>query len=258
MKTFKLFIYSLLDLLCLGKGIPRNINGIKIYFPARWSRYFEKDYEKENVAFLKSHLKPGMTVLDVGAHLGLMSVISSGILGPSGKVYAFEPSPFTFSQLKKVIALNAGHAPVKLFPYVVSKQNGLVDFFLSEDEGSNSNSMVEKHHQNRINIPIESVSIDQFVTEQNIHKVDLLKVDAEGSELDVLQGAEMTLRKLKPLVILAVHPRLIVNNNQSTGTIYQFIKQNNYRIFLGQKELSEKDFTSIQDFFDVHLIPERS
>jgi len=255
MEKIKSLIYSLVDVLSFGKGIKRNISGFNIYFPARWSRYFESDYEAENIEFLKENVKPGDVVFDIGAHLGLMSVISSQLSGPNGKVYAFEPSPSTFDLLKKVLALNSGQSLVIPEQMAITNKVGKLNFYLSSDIGSNSNSLVEKHPLNRDAIQIPCTTLDAFAKEHHITLIHLIKIDAEGSELEVLQGAKEVLLNQRPKVILAIHPRLIRNNANEPRDIYKLISSLNYRVFFKKKELDENGFCSIEDFFDVHLLP---
>lgn len=251
----KKLIYTIVDLLFLGRGVPRRINGMVFRFPARWSRYFEKDYEQENLSFLRTVIRSGDTILDVGAHLGLMSLSCSKLAGQGGKVYSFEPSPTTFSQLKKMLSLNRGGAPVDARQMAVGLQNGPISFYESDDEGSNSNSLVQKHDLKRKPVTVPCISIDQFTEENCPEQLHVIKIDAEGVELDVLKGAEQTLRKHRPFLVLAIHPRLIQNYGQRTEDIYTFIKNLNYRVQLGKRDLNKEEFCSQKDFFDVHLIP---
>lgn len=255
MEKIKSLIYSFADVLSFGKGLKRNISGFNIYFPARWSRYFESDYESENIAFLKQHVKSGDVIFDIGAHLGLMSVISSQLSGPSGKVYAFEPSASTFGLLNKVLALNSGQATVIAEQMAVSNAVGNIRFYLSSDLGSNSNSLVEKHHLNRDAVEVACTTIDAYAKKQGIVLIHLLKIDAEGSELQVLQGAKEVLLNQRPKVILAIHPRLIRNNANEPKEIYELINSLNYSIHYKNKVLDEKGFCALEDFFDVHLLP---
>src|SRR5438552_1491680 len=86
--------YALLDL-CTGyRGIGQRIGGEVFRFPAKWSRYYEAGYEAPTFQFLKEHCRPGSTALDLGAHLGLFTMLMARRVGPAGKVYAFEPTPF--------------------------------------------------------------------------------------------------------------------------------------------------------------------
>ncbi len=255
METIKSLIYSLLDLLSFGKGLTRNISGFNIQFPARWSRYFESNYEAENIAFLKEHVKPGQVVLDIGAHLGLMTVISSQLSAPGGKVYAFEPSPSTFGLLQQVLALNSGYANVVPVHMAISNTSGSIRFYLSSDLGSNSNSLVEKHHLKREAIDVNCTTIDAFAKKEAIALIHLLKIDAEGSELQVLQGAKEVLQNHRPKVILAIHPRLIRNNANEPKELFELITSLKYTIIYKKNALNKEAFCAIDDFFDVHLLP---
>jgi FkbM family methyltransferase len=253
-KAIKDFIYSLIELLTLGKGISREINGFKIIFPPKWSRYFESDYEKENVVFIKSCCNKGMTVIDVGAHLGLISVIIGKIIGSSGRVYSFEPTPATFKELKRIVKLNGLTDIAECINEAVSEKEGELTFFISETEGSNSNSLVNRSDLNRESYSVKSVSIDKFSENRNLNKIDLIKIDAEGVELAVLKGAKNVLLKFRPKVILAIHPSLIVKNGDSLKQ-NDTIKELDFKIIHKSKELDEMAFCGKDDFFDVHLIP---
>jgi FkbM family methyltransferase len=249
----KNIIYSIIDLLILGKGLPCYVNGFKVMFPAKWFRYFENDYEKENILFLKEKCKPNMIIFDIGAHLGLMSMICSQLLQKKGKIYSFEPTPKTFEILKKVIKINKASDLVIPINKAVAKENKTIDFYLSEDEGSNSNSLVSKNHRERKPIQIQVTSLDLFTKENNIKQIDLIKIDAEGSEYDVLLGAKNIISAFKPIIILALHPPLIKNNGHNIEDIYEFLIAHNYCIKLNGSVIEKKEFCTKEDFFDVHL-----
>ncbi len=255
MSSLKNSIYNVIDLLTLNKGFTRTINNYNIRFPAKWARYFENDYEKENIAFLTKACKPGMTVIDIGAHLGLMSVIIAKLVGPKGKVYAFEPTPGTFLILKKIIALNKFNDIISPINKAASNFTGLVDFFIDENEGSNANSLVNRSDKNRTSQKTQVDTLDNIVTDLKLQKLDLIKIDAEGSELDVLEGAKAVVLKYKPIIVLAIHPPLIKNNNQKTEDIYDLILSFGYSINYRNEILAKDAFCSKTDFFDVHLMP---
>lgn len=249
----KNIIYSIIDFVILGKGLPCRVNGFTVKFPAKWFRYFENDYEKENILFLKENCKPNMVVFDIGAHLGLMSIICSQLLQKKGKVYSFEPTPKTFEILKQVIKINNASEVVIPINKAVAKENKIIDFYLSENEGSNSNSLVSKNHRDRKPIKIDVTSVDVFVRENNIIQIDLIKIDAEGSEYDVLQGAQDSIVKFKPNIILALHPPLIKNNGHNIEDIYEFLIKHQYVIKLNGSIIEKNEFCTKEDFFDVHL-----
>lgn len=253
MMKIKNIIYRIIDTITFHKGLTCIVNGFKVKFPAKWYRYFESDYEKDNILFIKENCKHDMIAIDVGAHLGLMSIILSQLVGKKGKVISFEPTPQTYSVLKQVIKMNSAEESVFPVNKAVSKENTTIDFFLSSDEGSNSNSLVPKNHRDRKPIKISVTSIDLFVVENKISKVDFMKIDAEGSEYDVLLGAEKTIKNYRPIIILALHPPLIKNNNHDISNIYDFLINNHYKITFENYILSKEEFCTKEDFFDVHL-----
>jgi FkbM family methyltransferase len=248
-------IYSLLNILTIGKGIPRKINGFKVYFPPRWSRYFEADYENENIAFLKANCREGMIVIDIGAHLGLISTITGQLVKPSGKVYAFEPTPQTFKTLKQIVQLNNLSENVICVNQAVSDSNGEIDFFIDNNEGSNANSLVHRSDRNRTSLKIKTTTIDSFTKDNNIEMLNLIKIDAEGVEYSVLKGAKESINKFKPKIILALHPTLITNNNNTLEDIYKLIEELKYTVFYQEKTLDIRTFCNKTDLFDVHLLP---
>src|SRR5436190_3736663 len=106
MNIIKDIAYKTLDAVNFGAGVKRRINGDTIRFPARWSRYYEADYAPETFHLFHEHLKAGDTVLDIGGHIGLFAVVTAQLVGSKGKVFSFEPTPFTRGVLQDVVDLN--------------------------------------------------------------------------------------------------------------------------------------------------------
>ena len=95
----KAVAYGALELATARRGVPRTIDGQPIRFPARWSRYYPRTYDPRKTQFLLQHCRSGDTVVDLGAHIGLYTVLMSRAVGPSGNVIALEPAPDTFRVL---------------------------------------------------------------------------------------------------------------------------------------------------------------
>src|SRR4051812_8208225 len=115
--------YKILDIATLGRGIKKDFQGNKLRIPTRYFRYFPRGYEKENFDFINTQVKPGMTVVDMGAHIGLMSVTFGKRAGKDGKILAIEPTPSTLSVLRKTIDLNK-LGNIKVIPCAVADQEG--------------------------------------------------------------------------------------------------------------------------------------
>lgn len=248
-------VYFLWDVITLGKGVKREINGCDIYFPAKWSRYFEADYEKENVDFIKAHGVEGMTFVDIGAHLGLISVIAAKIAKSGGKVYAFEPTPSTFQALNRIVKINGLSEVILCINMAVSDKTGEANFLVDAWAGSNANSLVERPDKERKAVRIPTIQLDSFVETSSISRIDMIKIDVEGAELSALRGAMGVLRTLRPRVILALHPFLLNSNGDTLEHIYEFIDQLSYDILYRGEVLAKEKFCGNGDFFDVHLVP---
>ncbi|HZI54085.1 MAG TPA: FkbM family methyltransferase, partial [Chitinophagaceae bacterium] len=125
--------YALLDLITFGKGVPVVINNFKVRLPARYYKYFPKNYEEENFTFFKKHCHQGMTTLDIGAHFGLFAVFFQKTSG--GMVYAFEPTRETLKVFKETVAINKCQGKVEVVEMAVDKEPGSANFFIHSTVG---------------------------------------------------------------------------------------------------------------------------
>lgn len=253
MRSFKNLIYFFLDVITLKKGVRRKINNHIIRFPAKWSRYYESNYEKENYTFLQQKIKPGMQIIDIGAHIGLFSTIASKLTGKSGKVICFEPTPGTYAVLSSILRLNKCDN-VTAIQAAVSSNEGEAVFYIGNTEGCNSNSLVKNKEEDEItSYPVKLVTIDNVIKDYSLVP-SLIKIDAEGAELDVLKGGERTFNTLKPLLILGLHPSFIKQKGDSLEEIWNLLATYKYRVEQDGKLLTKKDFCEQPLLFDVHCI----
>jgi len=250
----KRIFYKVLDWITLGKGIKRNYEGNLVRMPTRYFRYFPADYEKENFRFINSHIDRGMNVLDIGAHIGVMSVVFARRAGNSGRVLAIEPTPTTIEVLKKTIQLN-NLSNVEVQPLAIAEKEGIMKFYISDNEVDNSNSLVNNHRDDRKeeSIKVRVTSVDKLMEEKKIPSVGFIKIDVEGAELRVLQGAHNTLKRHKPKILLAIHPVSIRNFDDSQGEIWDLVTKHGYRVVANGRELTRDEFTKKEELFDVYL-----
>lgn len=252
----KEFLYRLLNLATLGKGMKRTINGHEVRLPTRFYRFFPGNYEKDNFKFLFDSCKKGDTILDFGAHIGLFAAIASEAVGSNGKIYAFEPSPSTNQLLQKTVKINNASGIIKTFQQAVGGSVGKTTFFVSEGQADNANSLVNyKEDRPFHGIEIDVTTIDTFVKEQQLTKVDFIKIDVEGAEYDAMKGAVETFKKFRPKAILAIHPEPIKAKGDSLAAIYELVQELNYTALYGDKPITKEYFCSQTDLLDLHLIP---
>ena len=156
-------------------------------------------YEAELVSFLKRTLKPGMTGLDLGANIGYFSVIAAGLVGDHGQVHAFEPMPQNFDRLRK--NLEPFHWAIA-HPYAVGNVTGEVPIHYSDKEAGWA-SIHDQHR--RENLPctadVSVIRLDDWLRDNSVKRIDFIKLDIEGSELDALLGAQQTLCHFHPTIV---------------------------------------------------------
>ena len=165
-------------------------------------------YEQETTKLFTELVKPGMVVIDVGAHVGYYSLLAARQVGPSGKVYSFEPEPSNHQLLLENIKGN-GYRNIVAVRKAVSSHSGSTTLFLTAlDNGRHS----AYHHglPERGSLAVETTTVDAFLDSEGWPKVDLVKVDVEGAEQDVLEGMGRLLQKSTALtLIIEFSPNLL-------------------------------------------------
>lgn len=131
-------------------------------------------------------LKEGMTVVDVGAHVGYYTLLAARAVGKDGSVFSFEPEPSVFTLLVKNIDVN-GYKNVEAINKAVMDTSGVVGLYVNDVSGSHS--MVNRKAKQKP-ISIVAVSLDDYFCGRT---VDVMKIDVEGAEMSVLKGMGSTL-----------------------------------------------------------------
>ncbi|MFZ4058244.1 MAG: FkbM family methyltransferase [Ferruginibacter sp.] len=256
MKQIKALLYSILEMLTRGRGIAKHINGADLRLPAKYFRYFPSNYEADNFEFLKASVKPGSVVLDIGAHIGLFSVIAAKYMQQKGKVFAFEPTQNTYLLLEQTIAMNVLHEVIFPVKEAMSKETGTITFYVSENEADNSNSLISYKQDRQLEgIEVSVDTIDNFASEQGLRAIDFIKIDVEGAEFDTLRGGTTIFKTHRPHCILAIHPEPIAKKGDQLADIYDYIQQLKYSIIFNGQPISKSDFCANTALIDLHLYP---
>ncbi len=252
----KELIYKITDVVTLGKGIKRHVSGFSLRIPTRYFKYFEPDYELNNINFINNNVTKGMTVIDVGAHIGLLAIILYKKVGATGKIFSFEPTPSTFKLLKKTIDINKANATVVPINKAVSEKSGMTSFYVTDIVAHNSNSLANNNRSygNEKKIDVEVISIDDLVKEYNLKNIDFIKIDAEGAEYSVLKGSAGVIDNFHPKILLALHPKSIKNFGNSLSEIWDFVVSKKYRVIYKNDEIDKDFFISQLNLFDVFLV----
>ena len=159
-------------------------------------------FEPAEGAFLEKFLQPGMTVLDIGAHQGLYTLLAAKKVGPDGRVYSFEPSPREQKALLFNVRLNRCRN-VRVQALALGNADGSASLYVVNGPNTGCNSLRPPNLPDRTcGVAVRIQALDNWLAEQNVNRVDFIKLDVEGGELDVLKGAERTLQTRPRPVIL--------------------------------------------------------
>ena len=193
-----------------------NIHGIDIIVPLQdkglvcfintkdligWKIFFTGEYERGTNRVLEQYVKEGDVVIEAGANMGSETLLLSRLTG-KGKVYGFEPNPYRFDRLKTNVSINE-LTNVEVFEMAIGEKNGDISFHIYPKNFCNagmSSKYMDTPLTRKITVPQQT--LDSFVESHNINKVDFLKMDIQGAEMDLLAGAATMIAKYKPIIFL--------------------------------------------------------
>lgn len=164
------------------------------------------EFETRELAFAGRFLRPGMTVLDIGANQGLYTLLAAQRVGSTGRVFAFEPSPRERRALRLNVMINFC-MNVTVESSAIGDEEGDSDLFLVEGPETGCNSLRPPVIVDGTSRPlrVSITRLDRWVREHNIDRVDFIKLDVEGAELSVLKGAtELLSRSPRPAILAEV------------------------------------------------------
>ncbi|MBA2527101.1 MAG: FkbM family methyltransferase [Pyrinomonadaceae bacterium] len=162
-------------------------------------------YEPFETEIVKTEIRKGDIVLDIGANIGYYTLIFANLVGPEGKVFAFEPDARNFALLEKNVEAN-GYHNVILVNKAVSNKNGKIRLYLSDDIGDHR---TYDPGDGRKFGEIEAIRLDDYFM-QGSSRVNFIKMDIQGAEWDAIQGMNLLLQKNKDLkVITEFSPKLL-------------------------------------------------
>jgi len=213
----RLFANSLPKLLLpepKGELVLETIHGFKLLIDPKNDRgversiYYTGTYEKGTLHVISGLLKPGDTFVDVGANIGIMSILAAGRVGAEGRVVAFEPNPETRRILEANVSMNdIVNLEVKQFAVGASASIGVI--FDHSDPNRGRATMV-KPDQNGVGHEVVVVALDEQF--KGSERVDMIKLDIEGYELEALKGMTALLKRSEPPMLIIEYSELRENS----------------------------------------------
>jgi FkbM family methyltransferase len=201
---------------------------INLYSDSVLSKIIYNGFEKEELSFVKEVLTDGDIFIDIGANVGLFSLIASDCIGATGSIVSFEPSPVTFNRLQENITLNAIENS-DLRNIALSNQLGETNFYIS-DNGYDAWDSFAPSQDNKLQktISVAVSSLDKELEQVDKSRIKLVKIDVEGWEKYVIMGGENLFRNYAPVVMVEFTEENTFNAGYAIHEIYDLMVDYGY------------------------------
>jgi FkbM family methyltransferase len=193
---------------------------------------YVRGFEEKERAFHKAFLRPGDVYVDIGANIGLFSLIAARRVGPGGRVYAIEPVSATFRQLQDNVRMNR-FGNVIACQTALSEKPGQAEIYLSSDGLDGFNSIAKPHTENYSTEQIAVTTLDDFARQQGISgRIAMIKLDVEGWESHVLAGGKAELAAPgAPVIQIEFSTEGRLASGVSSAELYGMLVKLGYQVF---------------------------
>ncbi len=194
--------------------------------------YVDGRYEPNEMYAMAKLLGPGMCVVDVGANAGLFTLMAAKLVGAEGAVHAFEPSPRDRNRLLGNISAN-GLSNVQVHAAGLGRGRGKAVLTVSGADHPGHNTIGGFAYAADVraySVEVDITSLDDFANAEKLTRLDLLKIDVEGSETAVLQGAQESLRKFRPVIVAEASEASLRQLGTSVSELLQLLRDSDYEV----------------------------
>ena len=210
----------------LDRGFRMNLDledpeQLKVYF---YGHYHER-YEAELVAQL---LANDDVFWDIGANVGYFTLVAATALAGRGQIVAFEPGKNAYARLTENISLNP-YNNIKTYPLAVSDREGEAVLHVSGDIADSSASLFAVAGDQAGQEVCRTIALDQFLAAEGLRAPTLIKLDAEGAELAVLQGAQGLIAQAAPMFLMEMEEKNLRAAGTSKAAIQEFLTGYGYQ-----------------------------
>jgi FkbM family methyltransferase len=192
-------------------------------------------FERTTSRVLRELVQPSSLVLDIGANIGAHTLHLANLVGPGGRVFAFEPTDFAFHKLKRNLELNPVLSPrVETFHCFLSdRDDAAVPGAIYSSWPLTGEAELHAKHLGR---EMETLSaqgrmLDSVLAEHADRRVQLVKLDVDGFECSVLKGATRMLREDKPIFVMELSPYVLEERGASLAELLSFLIPHGYSFF---------------------------
>jgi FkbM family methyltransferase len=183
-------------------------------------------FDRKDCRILRRLVKPGNVIVDAGANVGYFSLLFANWMRGQGAVHAFEPFPETAARFDRNLNLNSPlRGTVFLHRSALSDFKGRTRMHVPDQTNQGCNYLGEDGENE-----VEVTTLDAFCDRERLMRVDLIKVDVEGSEVALLRGAEETIRRFRPILMIEVNPAALQRFGYGSSDLIQAIGRHGYRM----------------------------
>lgn len=175
--------------------------------------------------FFQARVRPGMVVLDVGANVGFYSLFFAGLVGPEGRVLAFEPDPVSFGLLAQRAA---GRANLETAQVALGDREGRLTLYCSLT--NRADNRVHPSHGTPVEqVEVPLTTLDTWLSSRGVERIDAVKMDVQGAEVAVLAGARETLRRTQPAwMLIEFSPEHLRGAGSSPEAFWEALAEHGY------------------------------
>jgi FkbM family methyltransferase len=188
-------------------------------------------FERKKFLLTEKLLAAGATFLDLGGNKGDFALFAGAIVGPTGQVFCFEPLPSNVEWINRSIEKN-DFSHVKVVEACVMAKPGEAILHVGQKSGWNS---IFARTYDTPQLKCRGITLDDFIAEQRLQHVDLVKIDIEGAELQALSGASKMLKDLRPIMLVDVHRHVI--GNEGVALLAGIVEANDY-VILNDRDMA--------------------
>lgn len=216
-------------------------------------------FEPNEFAYLNQALSEDAVFIDIGANEGFYTVFAAHHVSPRGLVMAVEPSPREYTRLENNVAINS-LSNVRLVKRALGARQGKAVLHVADPEHNGQNTLGDFGHAGVTavdHVEIELVELDSLVVEQELTRVDVIKMDVEGAELEVIKGGLKTLDRYKPILLIELFESALQKQGASVHAVVALLKEHGYLFYEFSEStglpqtLGKLDFSS-QNVLAVH------
>lgn len=214
-----------------------------------WFIYF--DFSETSKVSLFKLAQKGNTIIDIGGNVGEISMNFARIVGDKGEVHSFEPHPINVKRFKENLSLN-DLKNLTLNDKALGGEEGIFQLLIVDENNYGRNRISTKADdiKNKVCENVQVVLLDNYIEKCKIEKVDLIKIDVEGYEMNVLKGAKNTLKKYHPILFIEIDDNNLKLQDSCSKELIDFLKDFEYSLYFAE---NNQEIPKNFDFNNCHF-----